>query len=271
MAVKRGLLFVDPVVAPLSPLNTILPNAKLVFQNSRLSGGGVTGYVPTLYQDAGLTTPFASNTITANAQGQFPVINFPPVGLLRVQLFNQAGQLLGDVDPYVPTGRFDVSAVCSLGQVSLTTIFALPTPQVFVPYPGTYRFKSVTNWQPVGGAPVAVFMAPFFTTLTGVNQALSVINAGAYRDGFESSYVLVGGNNGASLVSGGYMNNLGTERNAPTVILITLAVGNTNQIEISGAFTCTAPGVMALYVGMFAGSTGAQCLPGGYLQVQKLK
>jgi hypothetical protein len=240
-----------------------------VFQNSRLSGGGVTGYVPTVYQDAACATPFASNVVTANAYGQFPVVYFPPVGLLRVQLFNAAGQLLGDVDPFVPTSRFDVTAVSSFATLLVTPfIAALPTPRVFIPYPGTYRFKSVLNFSAISS--VGGVLAPFFTTLLGINNRLnSASTAGAYRDAFSSSYILVGSESGGTIASGGYMSNASTEANAPSLVTVTFAIGN-NQIEMSGVFTCTAPGVIGILAAE-AGASQVNSLPGGYLQVQKLQ
>lgn len=103
-----GQLFYDAFPRPLSATGLTLP---LGYYNFYLSGGSVGAPV---YQDAAISTPYATillpflssnllyNAVQADATGTFQPIFLNPQLIYRVQLYNAAGQLLEDVDPYVP-------------------------------------------------------------------------------------------------------------------------------------------------------------------------
>jgi hypothetical protein len=104
-----GQLFYDAFPRPLSATGTSLP---LGYYNFYLSGGTVAAPV---YQDAALTTPYPLQTlppggagtasayaVQADATGTMQPIFMNPGLIYRVQLYSQFGQLIEDVDPYIP-------------------------------------------------------------------------------------------------------------------------------------------------------------------------
>jgi hypothetical protein len=114
----RGVLYSDAQTYPLSPKSSrvvTLPNATYQFYLS-----GTTISTP-VYQDAGLTTPFASNP-QANSSGLFPPIYLSSAVVYRWMMFDQYGRRLVDVDPYVPPATF-----LGLGELSLNTLTGVVT------------------------------------------------------------------------------------------------------------------------------------------------
>jgi hypothetical protein len=103
-----GQLFYDAFPRPLSATGLTLPQG---FYNFYLSG---TSTPAPVYQDAALTLPYPNialpflssnavfSAIQADSTGTFQPIFMNPQLIYRVQLYNAAGQLLEDVDPYVP-------------------------------------------------------------------------------------------------------------------------------------------------------------------------
>jgi hypothetical protein len=103
-----GQLFYDAFPRPLSSTGTSLP---LGYYNFYVSG---TTTPASVYQDAGITTPYPAislsflssnalyDAIQADATGTFQPIFLNPQTIYRVQLYNQFGSLIEDVDPYVP-------------------------------------------------------------------------------------------------------------------------------------------------------------------------
>jgi len=104
MANPTGQLFYDPIITPLYNGATI-PNG---FYNFYVSG--TTTPAP-VYQDAGLTAPFPTQTfngtpgqyiVTGNGSGQYGPIYLNPAVVYRIQLYNQQGSLLEDTPAWVP-------------------------------------------------------------------------------------------------------------------------------------------------------------------------
>ena len=100
-----GQLFYDPVPRPLN-LGASIPNG---YYNFYVSG---TTTPATVYQDAGLTTPYPAaalngsnplySVIQADGTGAWTPIFLNPQTIYRVQLYNSSWSLIEDVDPYVP-------------------------------------------------------------------------------------------------------------------------------------------------------------------------
>jgi hypothetical protein len=104
MANPTGQLFYDPLPTPLNN-GAVIPNG---FYNFYVSGSTTPAPV---YQDAGLTTPYPTQTfngtpglyiVTGNGQGQYGPIYLNPSTIYRQQLYNSSGALLEDNDPIVP-------------------------------------------------------------------------------------------------------------------------------------------------------------------------
>lgn len=103
-----GQLFYDPFPRPLSATGLTLP---LGFYNFFLSGSSTPAPI---YQDAAISNPYplislpfvaapaTFSAIQADGTGTFPASFLNPNTIYRVQLYSQTGQLLEDVDPYVP-------------------------------------------------------------------------------------------------------------------------------------------------------------------------
>ncbi len=100
-----GQLFYDPVPRPLN-LGASIPNG---YYNFYVSG---TTTPATVYQDAGLTTPYPAaalngsnplySVVQADGTGAWTPIFLNPQTIYRVQLYNSSWSLIEDVDPYVP-------------------------------------------------------------------------------------------------------------------------------------------------------------------------
>jgi hypothetical protein len=106
----HGVLYTTPVQKPLNPLTSqaqLLPLASYVFY---LTGGTVPS-AP--FTSGDLTSAFASNTITADANGTFPAIFLDPTKVYRVLMYDQFNRKIMDVDPYV-------SAITTFGTSQLT-------------------------------------------------------------------------------------------------------------------------------------------------------
>lgn len=105
-----GQLFYDAFPRPLSSTGLTLP---LGYYNFYFSG---TTNPAAVYQDAAISLPYALQTlppggsganqvfyaVQADATGTMAPIFLNPTTIYRVQLYNAAGQLVEDVDPYVP-------------------------------------------------------------------------------------------------------------------------------------------------------------------------
>ena len=103
-----GQLFYDAFPRPLSATGLTLP---LGYYNFYLSG---TSTPAPIYQDSALTTPYPATALPflssnqlfdatqADATGTFSPMFMNPNLIYRVQLYSVAGQLIEDVDPYVP-------------------------------------------------------------------------------------------------------------------------------------------------------------------------
>jgi hypothetical protein len=106
---SAGQLFYDAFPRPLSSTGLTMP---LGYYNFYLSG--TTSAAP-VYQDAALTTPYPAQTlppggagtpnysvVVGDSTGTMQPIFLNPNLIYRVQLYNAAGQLIEDVDPYIP-------------------------------------------------------------------------------------------------------------------------------------------------------------------------
>ena len=101
-----GQLFYDPIARPLSSLGVSMPGAQYNFFVS-----GTTNPAQ-VFQDAALTLPYPAvslngspalfTVVTADGTGAMPPIFLNPKTIYRVQLYTSNGQLVEDVDPYVP-------------------------------------------------------------------------------------------------------------------------------------------------------------------------
>jgi len=92
---NNGALFQDFTPRPVDVSGKSFPGGFYIFY---LTGTTTPALV---YQDAGLSVPFNGNP-TADGTGAFPPIFMDSGIIYRVQLFNAAGQLQKDVDPYIP-------------------------------------------------------------------------------------------------------------------------------------------------------------------------
>lgn len=103
-----GQLFYDAFPRPLSATGTTLP---LGYYNFFLSGSSTPAPV---YQDAAVSLPYPAinllflssnalyDAVQADGTGTFQPIFLNPTTIYRVQLYDQFGNLIEDVDPYVP-------------------------------------------------------------------------------------------------------------------------------------------------------------------------
>jgi len=124
-----GQLFYDPVSRPISG-GQALP---LAYYNFYVSGTTIPAPV---YQDAALTLPFPTVTvgsitngyvITGDGTGAFVPIFLNPSTVYRIQLYNSAGQLLEDVDPFVPSFPITGNGPLTFNAQNEMTL-AAPTP-----------------------------------------------------------------------------------------------------------------------------------------------
>jgi hypothetical protein len=106
---SAGQLFYDAFPRPLSSVGTTMP---LAYYNFYLSG--TTTPAP-VFQDAAISLPYPTQTLPpggsgpasyfipiADSTGTFQPIFLNPNLIYRVQLYNSLGQLIEDVDPYIP-------------------------------------------------------------------------------------------------------------------------------------------------------------------------
>lgn len=121
MAAPTGILFYDPQAKPLSNAGTVLPGAYLLFYIT----GTTTPWA--VYANGLLTTVLsqtpgqAQPSCTADANGRFNPIYMSPTLAYRVQLYNSAGTLLEDVDPYVvPVTKNALAGQTGLGTATLS-------------------------------------------------------------------------------------------------------------------------------------------------------
>ena len=89
-----GLLFYDGRAKPLSATGTFQSGCYLYFYTT-----GTTTQT-NVYADGALTVPL-SQPVTAASDGRFVPIYLDPTIIYRYQLYNAAGSLLEDVDPFV--------------------------------------------------------------------------------------------------------------------------------------------------------------------------
>lgn len=92
-------LFFDPQARPLSSSGQTLPNATLTFYLT------LTTTLHDVYADADLDTPL-DNPVESDADGRFPFIYMDPSVTYRVQLHDDDGVLIWDIDPYYPPRDF---------------------------------------------------------------------------------------------------------------------------------------------------------------------
>lgn len=92
-------LFFDPQARPLSNAGAILPNATLTFYLT------LTTTPANVYADADLQTSLGS-VVTADADGRFDPFYLDASITYRVQLHDDDGVLIYDVDPYMPPRDF---------------------------------------------------------------------------------------------------------------------------------------------------------------------
>jgi hypothetical protein len=163
-----GQLFYDPVARPLSPAGLTMPGA---YYNFYVSG---TSNAAAVYQDAALTVPYPSQSlngspsiftvITADGTGAFPLMFLNPLTIYRVQLYTPQGQLIEDVDPYVPamptTGNSQILATAN-GQFTIAA-----------PIPGGTGVTLTINPRSGGQALTLVATAPGAATLVANNAVV---------------------------------------------------------------------------------------------------
>lgn len=101
MTTPTGILFADPRVKPLSMSGSFQPGCYVLFFTT-----GTTALAP-VFADGFLTTQLSQTagaqqpSCTADSAGRFNPIYLNPATIYRVQMFNAAGALLSDTDPYV--------------------------------------------------------------------------------------------------------------------------------------------------------------------------
>lgn len=96
MTTPTGVLFYDPQAKPLDVTGNFQAGAQLFFYSTG------TLNETNVYANGTLTTPL-SQPILADSAGRFVPIYMDPAVIYHVQLYNAAGTLLEDVDPFVPT------------------------------------------------------------------------------------------------------------------------------------------------------------------------
>lgn len=118
---SHGVLYADPTNKPLSPLTSLvrtLPSAIYVFYVE----GTTTAAI--VYSAGDLSIAYPSNIVQADVTGTFPAIFLDPSRVYRVQMFDQFGRRLMDVDPYIPPittlGTSPLSINTITGEVTVT-------------------------------------------------------------------------------------------------------------------------------------------------------
>lgn len=203
MTAPTGQLYDDPRSKPLSTAGAFQPGCYLCFFTT-----GTT--TPTnVYSDGLLTTPLSQPTAgsvnpvagtVADSAGRFAAIYLNPATIYRVQLYNAAGSLLADTDPYVVPITAAALTAANIGTLLYPVSAAETTAAVTVvnsqyPWgsvdrygtnttPGTTAmtsaFQAAINQARVGGADVT-WGATGLYNLTGVLDC--TFNTGAAQYG----------------------------------------------------------------------------------------
>jgi len=233
-APPKGCLFAEPYTKPLVG-GFPLPLATRTFYIT----GTTTAAV--VYQDGYLMTPFGSNVVTADANGQFPPIYLDPSVVYKTVLTQ--GVVLETADPVIQQPpSFASSVLTSSITVSSGSLVSTGL-AVTIPQAGTYAFESyleVVNT----------------STATGIG-----INPG------NSSQITISSSSA----------NLGTlvgSDNTPRSLYLTLnnilsinSIG-VNGFWVRGVFTATAPGIFTMNWGTNGAGGTVRMNAGSYLLVQ---
>jgi hypothetical protein len=251
-----GVLFAGPQLNFLSNYGKIQPLSTLVFLQAGSSG---PIQLPQFcYQDGQLTTEFLPRgNVTADANGRFPPIwlnSVTLIGTLRVQMFNAAGQLLFDVDPYVPQPSLYYAHQVKAVATSRTNISAggnlTPDPELrnFIAGPGIYYYNCLLEISTAGssGADPGFRLFPTFI--------------GAFLDNDSAGLFYIGNMADVNTGAKGNTNNINTDAsggrgNSGTTFNLT--GGNAiNTLNVRGQFAAMSPGTFTINWGQATTDAG---------------
>lgn len=237
-----GQLFKQPFNQPLSDDGKVLAATSLgnAFRMFYLTNS--TTLIP-VYQDAALTTPYATGPVSANSSGQFPPIYLNPAYEYRSQLFDGNGRLLEDCDTVnnYNAGENYVAGVAMSAFKATTTIRSAmgggsvtsdPDLSVAMPAAGTYKIDADLIF--TVSAPTAVNLA-----LSGGIPGSGGIGVGGYTGFYPAPFF---GTVGGVAAAGGFLNITGAGFSG--VLALNLTAGAlSNVLHISGTvqFTRAAP------------------------------
>jgi hypothetical protein len=251
-----GVLFAGPQLNFLSNYGKIQPLSTLVFLQA--GSAGPTQQPQVCYQDGQLTSQFSpTGVVTADANGRFPPIWLNPItliGTLRVQMFNAAGQLLLDVDPYTPQPSLFFAHQVKAVATSRTNISAggslTPDPELltFIAGPGIYYYDCLLEISTAGssGADPGFRVFPTFK--------------GAFLDNDSAGLLLIGNMVDINTGKQGTTNNMNFDASGGIGtggILYDLTGGNAiNTLNVRGQFAAMSAGTFTINWGQATTDAG---------------